>query len=76
MPVMDGLQAASAIRQLDRSDSLTIPIVAMTANAFAEDMEMSRRAGMNAHLSKPIDPETLYHTLEDLWSLSAPSVSP
>lgn len=76
MPVMDGLQAAAAIRQLDRSDSLTIPIVAMTANAFAEDMEMSRRAGMNAHLSKPIDPETLYHTLEDLWSLSAPSVSP
>jgi len=63
MPMMDGLQAAANIRHWDRPDARTIPIIAMTANAFDEDVEKSRAAGMNAHLSKPIEPELLYSTL-------------
>ena len=54
MPVMDGLEAAAAIRALDRPDARTVPIVAMTANAFDEDVQRSLQAGMNAHLSKPV----------------------
>ena len=63
MPVMDGLEATRAIRALDRPDAKTIPIIAMTANAFDEDMHHSLQAGMNAHLSKPVEPERLYETL-------------
>ncbi|MEA4923236.1 MAG: response regulator [Eubacteriaceae bacterium] len=70
MPVMDGLAAARAIRSLYRSDSKTVPIVAMSANAFAEDAEKSISAGMNAHLGKPIHPEKLYETLADLIAFS------
>ena len=55
MPVMDGLTAAKTIREMNRADARRIPIFAMTANAFTEDMEMSREAGMNEHLSKPLD---------------------
>lgn len=66
MPVMDGLDAARAIRTLSRKDAQTIPIVAMTANAFAEDMKQTKEAGMNVHLSKPIQTELLYSTLSDL----------
>ena len=55
MPVMDGLEAARRIRTLDRVDARTVPIIALTANAFDEDIRRSREAGMNAHLSKPID---------------------
>ncbi len=66
MPEMDGLEATAAIRALDRPDARTIPIVAMTANAFDEDVQRSLQAGMNAHLSKPVDPEHLYQTLEEL----------
>ncbi|MDD2972920.1 MAG: ATP-binding protein, partial [Lachnospiraceae bacterium] len=63
MPVMNGLEASEAIRALDRSDAKTIPIIAMTANAYDSDKENCRRAGMNAHLAKPIDVEELYRTL-------------
>ena len=63
MPVMDGLEATKIIRNLDRSDSKTIPIIALTANAFDEDVQRSMQAGMNAHLSKPIDPDLLFETL-------------
>jgi two-component system sensor histidine kinase/response regulator len=56
MPMMDGLQATVNIRHWDKADARTIPIIAMTANAFDEDVEKSRAAGMNAHLSKPIRP--------------------
>lgn len=63
MPQMDGLEATRAIRKLDRADAVTVPIIAMTANAFAEDVRASKEAGMNAHLSKPIEPEKVYHTL-------------
>ena len=55
MPVMDGLTATKAIRDLDRPDAKTIPIIAMTANAFAEDAEKCLAAGMNAHLAKPLE---------------------
>ena len=54
---MDGLEAAKAIRALDRPDAKTIPIIAMTANVFKEDREKCLAAGMNAHLSKPLDAE-------------------
>ena len=66
MPLMDGLQATEAIRALDRSDAKTIPIIALTANAFDEDVQRSLQAGMNAHLSKPVEPERLYETLAEL----------
>ncbi len=63
MPVMNGLETAQAIRALNRKDAKTVPIIAMTANAFEEDVRQSHEAGMNEHLSKPIDPELLYRTL-------------
>ena len=66
MPVMNGYETARAIRNLDRSDAGTIPIVAMTANAFAEDVQNAMEAGMNAHLSKPIDMEVLKGVLENI----------
>ena len=66
MPEMDGLEATKAIRALSRPDAKTVPIVAMTANAFDEDVQRSLQAGMNAHLSKPVESEHLYKTLEEL----------
>ena len=66
MPVMDGLGATRAIRALERPDAGTIPIIAMTANVFEEDMERSLEAGMNAHLSKPVAPEKMYETMARL----------
>ena len=66
MPVMDGLEATAAIRALERADAKQVPIIAMTANAFDEDVERSLQAGMNAHLSKPVEPDHLYETLETL----------
>ena len=66
MPKMDGLEATRAIRNLDREDAKKIPIIALTANAFDEDVQRSLQAGLNAHLSKPVQPETLYETLESM----------
>ena len=54
MPVMDGPNAARAIRGLDRPDAKTIPIIALTANAYREDVDVCVAAGMNAHLAKPL----------------------
>ena len=59
MPVMSGYEATKAIRKLERRDAGTIPIVAMTANAFEDDRQEALRAGMNAHFSKPIDVKEL-----------------
>ncbi len=63
MPVMDGLTATKTIRSLERQDAKTIPIIAMTANAFREDAEKCMEAGMNAHLSKPIVIEEVIKTI-------------
>ena len=63
MPVRDGHEATRAIRAMDRPDAKTIPIFAMTANAFTEDRLKALQAGMNEHLPKPIDPDTLYRLL-------------
>ena len=68
MPIMDGLQATEKIRALDRADAKTVPIIAMTANAFDEDVQRSLQAGMNAHLSKPVEPEQLYKTLAEFMN--------
>ena len=64
MPVMDGYEAAKAIRRLSREDAKTIPIYAMTANAFSEDVTRALDAGMNGHIAKPVDAKTLYNTLK------------
>ncbi len=72
MPQMDGLQAANAIRHLTKEDAKTVPIIAMTANAFDEDVQKSKSVGMNAHLAKPIDPQQLYQTLFDFIYGEAP----
>ena len=66
MPEQDGLESTQIMRKLDRTDARVIPIIAMTANAFDEDVQQSLQVGMNAHLSKPVDPELLYKTLEEL----------
>ena len=66
MPEMDGLEAARAIRASNRADAKTVPIIALTANAFDEDVQRSMQAGLNAHLSKPVQPEVLFETLESL----------
>ncbi|MEG1576173.1 MAG: ATP-binding protein, partial [Clostridium sp.] len=63
MPVMNGYEATRAIRACSHPQAKTIPIIAMTANAFAEDVQKSIQAGMNAHLAKPIEPQQLYETL-------------
>lgn len=65
MPVKDGLSATKEIRLLNRPDAKTVPIFAMTANVFDEDIKQSYAAGMNAHLSKPIEPDKLYATLRE-----------
>lgn len=62
MPVMDGCEAARQIRHLNRPDAKTIPIIAATANAFTEDIALTQKAGMNAHISKPIDFDVLKKT--------------
>ena len=59
MPIMDGYEAARAIRSLEREDAKSVPIIAMTANAFEEDVRSALRAGMDAHFSKPVDFEKM-----------------
>lgn len=66
MPVMDGIEATKKIRELERADTKTVPIIAMTANAYDEDKKHTYEAGMNAHLAKPIEPRVLYDTLAKL----------
>jgi len=67
MPRMDGLEATKKIRKMKRMDSKSIPIIALTANAFDEDVQRSLQAGLNAHLSKPVKPEVLYDILKKLF---------
>jgi len=63
MPVLDGLSATRQIRAMERADAQTIPIIAMTADAFEEDIERCRKAGMNGHIAKPVSPSALYQTI-------------
>ncbi len=64
MPVMDGHEATRVIRSLDRPDASRIPIIAMTANAFAEDVQAAKDAGMNEHMAKPLEPEIISEVLK------------
>ncbi len=66
MPEMDGIEATKAIRALNRSDAQIVPIIALSANAFEEDKMKSAQAGMNAHLAKPIDVDTLFRSIDQL----------
>lgn len=66
MPVMDGLEATGKIRRSSRKDGITIPIIALTANAFQEDMEKCMQAGMNAYLAKPMNLEKMIQTIAEL----------
>jgi two-component system sensor histidine kinase/response regulator len=66
MPVMDGMEATRIIRSLDKKDAKTIPIVAMSANAFEEDVQKSLESGMNDYLTKPVEAKNLYATLEKI----------
>ena len=67
MPVMDGLQAARAIRESSHPQAKEIPIIAQTANAFAEDVQRTRRAGMNDHISKPLNEAALLRVLAQYY---------
>ena len=64
MPVMNGLDATRAIRKMDRPDALAVPVIAMSANAFEEDIEMSLKAGLNAYLVKPLDGKKMAETMK------------
>lgn len=65
MPVMNGYQTAAAIRAMDRPDAKTVPILALTADAFSDDVKKCLDSGMNGHIAKPINPEKLYKALEE-----------
>ena len=68
MPKMNGYQATLAIRSLEREDAKKVPIIALTADAFTSDIAKADAYGMNGHLSKPIDPNLLYHALATFFS--------
>ena len=65
MPIMNGLDATRAIRRMDRPDAPEVPIIAMTADAFDEERRNTLEAGMDYHLSKPINPPILYKVLTE-----------
>ena len=68
MPVMDGLEATKLIRRSERADAAAIPVIAMTANAFDDDMKKSIECGMNGHISKPIDMNRIREVLTKIWN--------
>lgn len=71
MPEMDGYEAARIIRADGRTDAKVIPIIAMTANAFEQDVKTAMEAGMDAHIAKPIDVNILYETLTQVMGREA-----
>ena len=71
MPEMDGYQATEAIRNCEKKDAKTVPIIAMTANAFEDDRRRTKEAGMNAHLTKPLNVPELMKTIGILCNRSA-----
>ena len=68
MPVMNGYEATKRIRSMDREDAKTIPIIAMTANAFTEDRLKAKKAGMNEYIAKPVDVKLLVKVIHELLS--------
>ena len=68
MPVMSGFEAARMIRGLDRPDAGTVPIIALSANAFEEDIALAKDAGMNEHLAKPVDMDRMFQVMGRLRS--------
>ena len=68
MPVMDGYTATRTIRSMENTELAQIPIVAMTANAFTEDVQAAKDAGMQAHIAKPVDIDVLIRTLQEVLS--------
>ena len=66
MPVMSGYEATRVIRGLDRADAQTVPIIALSANAFEEDIALAKDAGMNEHLAKPVDMHKMIQTMSRL----------
>jgi two-component system sensor histidine kinase/response regulator len=75
MPVMDGYEAAKAIRALERADAKSVPIIAMTADAFEESTQIAADAGMNGYLTKPVVPEKLYEELRRAFDKSPSGLS-
>ena len=73
MPTMDGYAATEAIRALDRADAATVPIVAMTADAYSDDVDRCLRVGMDGHIAKPVEPAKLYELLTKLCAEGRPS---
>ena len=63
MPIMSGYEAARVIRGLNRTDAKTVPIIALSANAFEEDITMAKDAGMNEHLEKPVDIRKVFQVI-------------
>jgi CheY-like chemotaxis protein len=68
MPVMDGLEATRTIRAMEREDCRTIPIIAMSANAFDDDLKKSVECGMNGHLAKPVEIDKMYQMIDEILS--------
>ncbi|MDE7431251.1 MAG: response regulator, partial [Lachnospiraceae bacterium] len=68
MPVMNGYEATKEIRRLENKELASIPIIAMSANAFEEDKQEALKCGMNGHIAKPIDVENLFDTLSQILS--------
>ena len=68
MPVMSGYEATRVIRGLNRPDAKTVPIIALSANAFEEDIAMAKDAGMNGHLAKPVDINTMFKVMRRIRS--------
>ena len=66
MPVMSGYEATRVIRSLDRPDAKAVPIIALSANAFEEDVAMAKDAGMNEHLAKPVDIRKMFQVMRRL----------
>jgi CheY-like chemotaxis protein len=66
MPVMDGLEATRTIRSMEREDCKTIPIIAMSANAFDDDLKKSVECGMNGHLAKPVEIDKMYKLFQEI----------
>ena len=65
MPVMNGLEAVHEIRSMNRKDAKALPVIAMSANAFSDDIERSLKAGMNAHVSKPLDAQMMIQAINE-----------